>query len=315
VIKNWQQQLTTKAAEWGLPAGDRWTFLLHNNYQPTASTINLLWFYGQEAFPRAVTKMASDHDILAREYRNLQEVYSVAHSHVPRPLSLGESDGFTMLWMEGVPGLRISGRYSKGLLVELSEMLVSIHRAVRREAQEPASRRHARLIAEPLAAVISHGDSATVGRGCAAVLEEATVDCVAQLPVIPQHGDLYLDNVVRHRDQIHVVDWENFGVNDLPYYDLLTLLISFLRASSAKTKEWDPRLRKQIPDLIDGYAQALDIPRSTVRVMLPITLANWFHLHWSERRPAAEVMYAVLEDYFENQAHWQETFLGKGARV
>jgi aminoglycoside phosphotransferase (APT) family kinase protein len=315
VIKNWQQILTTRALEWGLPAGNDWTFLFHNNYQPTASTINLLWFYADERFPRAVTKMARDRRILAREYRNLQEMYGVAKRYVPRPMHLGESGGFTMLWMEGVPGQRILGRYSKSLLGELTDILISIHKAVRHDATEPASRRHARLVAEPLEAAIAHGGSAAVRNGCSAVLAAATVEWVAGLPVIPQHGDLYLDNVLQHRDVCRIVDWENYGANDLPFHDLLTLLISFLRASAGRTGSWNPRLRNLIPALIDRYTRALQLSRATVAVILPVTLANWFHLHWTEQRPAAEVMYAVLQHYFEHQSDWQETFLKKGETV
>src|ERR1035437_5871900 len=132
MIEDWKRILSTSAAEWGLPAGGEWNFLFHNNYQPTGSTINLLWFHRNEQFPRAVTKMCRDEGILAREFRNLQEVYPLAPRYVPRPMHLGDADGFGMLWMEGVPGRRIppGRRYPASMLTESVDMLVSIHSAV-----------------------------------------------------------------------------------------------------------------------------------------------------------------------------------------
>src|ERR1035437_2762109 len=116
MIEDCKRILSTRAAEWGLPPGGEWSFLFHNNYQPTGSgsNINLLWFHRDEPFPRAVTKMPRDQSTLAREFQNLQAVYPLAPRHVPRPMHLGEADGFGMLWMEGVPGRRIppGRRYS-----------------------------------------------------------------------------------------------------------------------------------------------------------------------------------------------------------
>ena len=48
--------------------------------------------------------MYRDYNVLAQEFQSLQAVYPLAPRYVPRPMHLGEADGFGMLWMEGVPG-------------------------------------------------------------------------------------------------------------------------------------------------------------------------------------------------------------------
>ena len=90
------------------------------------------------------------------------------------------------------------------------------------------------MVAAPLDAVLQCGGP-TVRDGCLALLETATAGWLQTLPVIPQHGDLFIDNVLRYREEYHIVDWDSFGEIDLPFHDLITLLLSFLQASSSCT--------------------------------------------------------------------------------
>lgn len=311
MIEDWKQVISTRAAEWGLPTGREWTFLFHNNYQPKDSAINLMWFYRNEQFPRLVTKMCRSQGILAREFQNLQAVHPLAPRFVPRPMHLANADGFGMLWMEGVPGHRIppARRYSASMLTTSVDMLVSIHRALNRGLDNAATDRHARMVATPLEAVRLYG-SPTVRNGCIALLETATATWLHSLPTIPQHGDLFLDNILCHREEFHVVDWENFGAIDLPFHDLLTLLLSFLRASAIGPDQWDADLKNEIPSLINRYARGLHLMASTVSIVLPLALVNWFYLHWIEGRAAATLMYRAIEHYFEHTGYWQKVFLG-----
>ena len=312
MIEDWKRILSTRAAEWGLPAGGEWNVLFHNSYQPTGSTINLLWFHGNESFPRTVTKMGRDQAILTREYDNLQAVYRVAPRYVPRPMHLGCADGFWMLWMEGVPGRRIppGRRHPASVLTQSVDMLVSIHSAVAKGIEQSAMDRHARMVTAPIDALLQYGGPAVRER-CHGLLETATAGWLQSIPVIPQHGDLFLDNVLRYREECHIVDWEVFGVVDLPFHDLLTLLLSFLSASASAPERWDADLRRRIPSLIERYACGMKLPASAVSVLLPLTLANRFYLHWIEGRAAAVVMYAAIKHYFEHTAYWQEVFLGR----
>src|ERR1017187_5470799 len=202
MIEDCKRILSTRAQEWGLPPDGEWSLLFHNNYHPTWPTINLLWFHQNDEFPRVVTKMCRRHTVLEQEFQSLQAVYPLAPRYVPRPMHLGDADGFGMLWMEGVPGRRIppGPRYPASMLEESVDMLVSIHRAVNKGIEHPVADRHARMIAAPLNAVLQYG-SPTVRTACLALLETATAGWLRALPVIPQHGDLFIDNVLRHREE------------------------------------------------------------------------------------------------------------------
>jgi hypothetical protein len=109
-----------------------------------------------------------------------------------------------------------------------------------------------------------------------------------------------------------VVDWESFGKIDLPFYDLLTLLVSLLLEEGRRPEQWNVTLVKQIPALISAYARGLGVAVANVHLMLPLTLANWFHMQWSDgRKEFAEMMYKAIEHYFERPAVWENVFSGE----
>lgn len=312
MIENWRETLCKRAEEWRLPTGGEWSFIFHNNYQPANSTINLLWFHGKDRYPCAVTKMSADHDVLSREFESLQLVNRLAPQCTPRPIELGYADGFWMLWMQGVAGTRIPVRreYRIPMLVMPVDAITSIHKGVNQGVSSNPAERHARIVATPIQTVLGSNTSVAVRAGCLALLEKASFEWLQKLPVIPQHGDLYLDNVLHNADRYNIVDWEGFGIVDLPFYDVVTLLLSFLRASGATPEQWSPALCKQIPMLLKRYIDALQLTPAALGTLLPLTLLNRFYLHWVHgRTAAATVMYSELDHYFEHTSFWNDVFL------
>jgi aminoglycoside phosphotransferase (APT) family kinase protein len=313
MIQSFREILAERAGEWKLPADRPWTFLLHNNYNPHCSTFNVMWFCGTERYPRVVTKVCREAPVIRSEFDRLQAAYRAIPAHVPRPLYCGQTGGFTTLWMAGVPGLRIPPRsaYPRESLSALVDMLVSIHRALRRPSGGDAAARYEAIAIEPLRAASEFGASKEVRNGCLALAQAASRNWVAKLPVIPQHGDLYLDNVIREGDELHVVDWEAFGMVDTPFFDLMTLLLSTMRMTGSTPDHWDAGMTGTMPALVSRYTAALELPLDTLTVLLPLSLVRAFHLQFLEgRKPQMEQMYRTLEHYFTHEARWQRVFLG-----
>src|SRR5205823_689937 len=177
------------------------------------STFNVLWFHGKDRFPRVVTKIGRQESMLTREIQSLRTVYPVAESHVPRPLCLEQKDESWMLWMTGVPGRRSPPRssYPAPVLQSMVDMVASIHQGLSNPATESAPDRHQRIVEKPFAALMEWGPSAEVRANCKPLARELSPAWLQKLPVIPQHGDLFLDNVIRDEDRYYVVDWETFG--------------------------------------------------------------------------------------------------------
>ena len=61
----------------------------------------------------------------------------------------------------------------------------------------------------------------------------------------------------------------------------------------------------QMPGLIAQYAGTLNLPTATVPLLLPLTLANWFHMQLSDGRAEfAARMYKQIQHYFEHPDIW-----------
>lgn len=128
MIGEWTRLLEVHSAEWGLPAGGRWNFLLHNNYQPNFSGMNLFWFRNGGRDPLVITKIFPDAALSRQEFERLQDAYACAPGCVPRPLGLYEQRAYWTLWMSGVPGSRLSvNLVSDSGIDQLSDALARVH--------------------------------------------------------------------------------------------------------------------------------------------------------------------------------------------
>lgn len=314
MIRDWQDFLIDHAAEWGFSTNGGWRFLVHNNYHPHCSNINVLWFQGKGEFPAVVTKLYSEPEIPRREFENLKRAYDCAPKWVPNPFHFGQQGSFWGLWMQGVPGTRYTAetRRSAASLQSMVDMVATLHRELAKAAAKPTNARYERLVSLPVNAVRNFGTSAVVREGCAKVAESITEEWIASLRVIPQHGDLFCDNLLLDRGQWHLIDWESLGIIDLPFYDLLTLLLSLAGAAEKAPESWDHALLRQMPELVQRYASALGLEAASVRRVLPLTLMNWFYLQWSDgRQEFSKRMYTMLERYFVSVDSWEKAFVGE----
>ena len=308
--------LLQSAAEWNVPAQNNWRFLFFNNYQPNYSTMTVLWFDEGGSFPRVVTKVFRDSTVPKQEWENLSFIQSRIPRVAPRPLRFGPAGKFWALWMEGLPGLPLSSQstYSRQVLRSIVESVISMHAAVRKPAGFESGDRHARLVTAPLQALADYGDSTVVRGGCARLAAALPAEALQSLSVVPQHGDLFDGNALIDHDRCRLLDWETYGILDLPFYDLVTLFYSMLRRRGDSPGAWDSSLVTEIAPLTSHYAAALEIPRPLLRALVPLSLANWFHIHWRDgRKDFASRMYRTIEACFQDPAAWELAFLGRAA--
>jgi aminoglycoside phosphotransferase (APT) family kinase protein len=312
MVAVWKGFLLDKIAEWRLPAGGEWTFVIHNNYQPHGSNLNVMWFHNGGAFPRVVLKFCDDPEPLKVEFENMRRAHDCSPAVVPNPLHFGPQGRLWGLWMEGVPGSMLSTAEccSQDVLPHLVEIVASLHAAVRPAHDEGDTSRYRRLVEEPLKAVAQFGGSTAVRAGCSQLAAAVSVEWLKALPVIPQHGDLYSGNILFHKNRFYIVDWESFGAIDLPFYDLFTLVYSLLRDTGATPDIWDPTVMSLAPSLIRSYAQKLRLTPTDVSSLLPLALANWFYLHLREARKAStDKIYRTIQEYFEDPEPRKRVFL------
>lgn len=312
MIARWTELLLERAVEWNVPQGGTWKFLFNNNYHSHCSNMNLFWFHGQDEFPRVVTKIYREPRIVKREFENLVRIHAVVPSVVPRPLYFGFEGNFWTFWMDGVPGWRLpaADKHWPAVLGDVSETLLSVHVATRSHETAVGPDRHRSMVTAPLETLSRFGSSAAIREGCAAVAAASSIEWVNSLPIVPQHGDLFFGNLLSHRKRWYILDWESYGLIDLPLYDLLTLFLSLLLARGPVPERWPISLTRQIPALTESYSRAMDISVADTRLLFSLALANWFHLQWEDgRQQFATTMYNAVEQYFQHRDLWENIIL------
>jgi hypothetical protein len=304
--------LLDRSGEWGVPQSGEWSFLFYNNYHPHCSDMDILWFRDGEEYPRLVTKISREPGRLRGEFASLRQVHAAAPKWTPRPLDFSADGQFWTLWMQGVPGARFGGTPTGAVLRSIVETIAGIHAAVRSPQGSAQPDRFRNTVAEPLRVLSEFGPAPSVPDGCRRLLATAGPERLQALPVAPQHGDLYDGNLLHHAGGWYVVDWESFGVVDLPAYDLYTLLLSLLLTDGETCRQWRQELAGQIPNLVKLYGERFGLAPADLAMMLPLTLANWFYVHWRDGRASfLKRMYPVIADYFENRERWEMVFFSR----
>lgn len=293
--------LVEHSREWGLPETDNWRALVHNNYHPNESGMNVFWFHGGAAYPSVVTKMWPQREPLLREFEALQHLYP--RVPVPHPFHFSELFGYWALWMAGVPGQRLDvAKNRAAALRRIGEIVIPFHRSTQESNGAVRRNRYEYAVARPLDTVMRFGDSQTVREAALELLREAGAEWLNQLPVIKQHGDLWPANIVSDHNRIYIVDWEGYGVIDLPLYDLVTCSMSIARIGPG---QWDQPAITEIGWLADRYASAFQLSQADLGILFPLALCNWLQLHWTEGRAEfCRNAYRLIEDYFSCVQRW-----------
>ena len=307
-----KRYLLERAEEWGLPGNARWECLVYNNYHPHITNIVLMWFCGGEAYPRVVTKLFRSPSIPEREFHNLVQVSGLGLKSIPKPLHFGEHKAFWAVWIQGLPGyqLRPTAASAPSSLSPIVERLTRFHEAVRQKPKEGGKERHERQISNPLRLVADFDNSRVVRQGCDAIAAAATPAWLNDIPIVPQHGDLYFGNLLAHAGEYYFLDWESYGIVDLPTYDLVTLLLSLLNETGDAPSRWEPSLRARIPGLVQAYARRIGISRADLGWLLPLAMVNWFALQYQDgREDFSKRMYRLIDEYFRNSEEWMKVFL------
>lgn len=303
MINQCRSLLETHVTEWGLPVERDWTFLVYNNYNPRYSNLNIFWFQQHQQTPLVMTKVFPEASLPSQEFQNLQDVYAYAAEAVPRPLGLYQQDDFWTLWMTAVPGSRLTtDLLSDTAIDQFSDALARIHSGVAgKRSPQPATSDPGGDFFE---AAIQRSES--LAANCRRIRAEYTQSWLEAMPKLPQHGDLYTDHIlVGGSNSWHIVDWETLGEIDLPYYDVITLLLSL--AGEAPPRAWNAGLERYGRRLLARYSKSLQLAPQDFLRLLPLILARWAR---AQRSPARESSaYSVLEDYFSHAREWEQALL------
>ena len=127
------------------------------------------------------------------------------------------------------------------------------------------------------------------------------VDLLTALPLMPQHGDLVLNNLGRAQRRLVLFDWEDFGLLQQPGADLCTLLLSLGVGGSARTA--DLRIvHRALPGLVEEACTAMGLSVTNFELLFPVYVLAFRFLKRTydvEVRERLDHLIRELRDPFE----------------
>jgi aminoglycoside phosphotransferase (APT) family kinase protein len=158
---------------------------------------------------------------LEREYFGLSMAYAAMPRNTPRPLGLSTHHSFPVLVVSGIRHSAF-GPLNAGTDVQRFEAgLNELLEISSRDFRVPPGEQGACDVREALEQASRHVCWPDWQDYRARVAPE-----IAALPRVYQHGDLSLNNIGVARGELIFFDWEDFGLVDVPGFDLAIVLLS-----------------------------------------------------------------------------------------
>ena len=267
----------------------------HQNGRKQANQSVYLFFLPRERFPSAVGKVGFDHAsaaYLERERKGLECVRSLTKGQLPgsfpHPLLSREVAGRRFLLQSAIRGEKISSWFTPGsrmssrcsnLLAWAADWTAALGRTSRGEASalvpvwtEEFTRKLDRT-----------GKSRALLEGAARQVWDG---CGGSFPSVLAHGDFCGENILEHRGQFGVIDWELCDEISLPTYDVLGLCLwivvrreGHLEADPFGALErllkGDDPLDRALRSLLGSYTRKMGLPWEILPSLLALSWAGF----------------------------------------
>lgn len=179
-------------------------------------------------------RAAEDFD-LAREFDIARIVHHALGRFVPEPLCFARGKHFNCIVFEG---LEFDAVPAKSLLASAADGRIGTElRAFFMATQENlAGEQGAALFVDEIERLRRHFDGTEWVKLLNDIVHSAELSPLWDLPGLPQHGDLALNNLGVGERGLVVYDWEDFGKSSLRGMDLAVLLASVCRFDAAQLR-------------------------------------------------------------------------------
>ncbi len=158
---------------------------------------------------------------LRREFDGFSAGHAAYPEGVPRPLALSRHRSFSTLVTTGIRYAPLGAPAMQNPVPGLQRGLAAFFAATRTEFSVDMKTPHSQRIRDAFEILASAVAPESWHRYVDAVAES-----VDRLPAIRQHGDFSLNNLGLRQSALVVLDWEDFGRECVPGYDVALLLLS-----------------------------------------------------------------------------------------
>jgi hypothetical protein len=204
------------------------------------STTNPVYlvFYKGSSNPDLVIRRADSTDVVYA-HKITEKLFNSVGELIPEPVELIQSGGDEYAIQKGVRGLtwfQIAGQYEKETewdkLRECAlRALMKLHEAIMSENEWQKVVKPGELLRKALSESKSAGLEVSPRLASRVSDEAQKLDCLGEVSSYNQHGDFCLNNLIVDGEDVHVIDFEDFGMTSMPLYDEMSLALSLFSQS------------------------------------------------------------------------------------
>jgi len=260
-----------------------------------------LVFTKDESYPAFVVRISESEEIRSAHLIT-EKLYEIAGDLVSQPLLLSRNDSryiSIQTGLKGSPWFQIANKYSNPdqwhqFKLKTINSLAQLHHAIANNPQWSQTCEPGRELRQCYKQCIDLGTTLPDGTAEQVSILSAQLDESDIIGVRPQHGDFCINNLIIENEKMHVIDFEDFGITNMPLHDEFTLALSMyqLLPEAAQTS-----LREDIALCTSDSIHQLNIKR----YYLPGLFMHHLLLRlgaWSEnRRPYREWLLMILKKF------------------
>ncbi len=274
---------------------------LYNNYDLTEGSILLFLFKRATTAPFAVLKLSRNRSILLREYENLKHIREIYPGIAAVPLFFDEIDDYHVLCTEPLNANRLTGTRAKSKKLGLvTARLSKLHLLLQSQSATTTFSKEDYL--QPFTGLYETELPVTIADYYNDLAAEFAHKIeYSSVRKIPQHGDLYFDNVLTKGRQVYFLDWEDFGAINLPGYDLFSLVFDVCNLQDEKVDLVEKSL-DSVARCTEDYFRSLEIPAGIVGALMAYTLVQQYCRSWTQGRTSKEAFRRRLVFLADNKS-------------
>ncbi len=284
IINNWDK--------WDLgsrPNGIDWLLLNH-------AKMNFAIFKKGEKFPCLLIKMSKD-DRLKTEYNCLKYINRVLPRRTPKPYDLLSLNGYFVLPEEFIVGSKLIYHSNFKDLIHVAFMeLIEFHKAVTTYSSISSEDIFSHSVSPALDALMRFTRSNLIHSQIKLLRKKWESIKNINFIDIPQHCDFSFANLLYNKENITIIDWEDFSKTRLPLHDAITLINSlYLNQESFEKHLIENNTNEIFRSNLLKYCNLFQIERKFIHLLFATSLTILFsHCHSLK---TMETIHNLLEFY------------------
>jgi len=198
----------------------------------TTNPVHLVFNKGA-SHPELVIRVAESKEV-CKAHEVTEKLYSVVGGLVPKPVALAHFGGKNFAVQRGVKGtpwFQLSNSIlTVSQLDALRERVVlalyQLHKGISSVDEWSTLCEPGQELRESLKECLAVGTNLSDGVKQLVEVMSLKLDALGIIKTFPQHGDFCLNNLIIDSNDIHVIDFEDFGMTSMPLFDEFSLALS-----------------------------------------------------------------------------------------